>query len=159
MLFRSGEINVSNATVNCKAIYLGPLNDSAFSSSNHVLNVSGVASSISLASTDAYSLKLRMGSTLKFTIPVNGFTATPIVTAGGVTVYDDENSAAVDPAKLVIDASEFVGGKQTLISCVSNSTYFLQRLVSNKEGRGMLKIEDDGTKLVYYKSGVILIVR
>ena len=25
--------------------------------------------------------------------------------------------------------------------------------------RGMLKIEDDGTKLVYYKSGVILIVR
>ena len=139
-----GEINVSNATVNCKAIYLGPLTDGIFSSSNHILRVSGAAARISLASTDAYSLKLRMGSTLKFTIPVNGFTATPIVTAGGVTVYDDENSAAVDPVKLVIDASAFKGYSQTLIETATDSTAAFLKLIANtvKVGKGMLKIED-----------------
>lgn len=156
-------VNVSNATVNCKTIYLGPYTDGVYSSSNHFLNVSGAAPRINIASTDAYSLKLRMGSTLKFTIPADGFADTPIVTAGGVTVYDDENNAAVDPVKLVIDASEFKGDRVTLISCVSNSTFWLQRLVNNKvfvgKNRGKLSIEDNGTKLVYNKSGMLIVFR
>ena len=158
-----GEINVSNATVNCKAIYLGPYTDSTFSSSNHILRVSGAAARISLASTDAYSLKLRMGSQLKFTIPVNGFTATPIVTAGGVTVYADEASTAVDPVKLVIDASVFKGNRQTLVETSVDSTTSFQRLIDNVEfvgkKRGSLSIADGGTKLVYTRLGALLIIR
>ena len=72
---------------------------------------------------------------------------------------NDEAFFAVDPVKLVIDGSAFQGGSVTLISCVSNSTYWLQRLVDNKVGKGKLSIEGGGTKLVYYKSGVVLIIR
>ena len=154
-------VNVSNATVNCKTIYLGPYDADVYSSSNHFLNVSGAAPSINLASTDAYSLKLRMGSTLKFTIPENGFAATPIVTAGGVTVYDDENSAAVAPVKIVIDASAFTGNRQTLIECATDSTAAFRKLIANKEktGKGMLKIEDGGTKLVWFKPNTRIHIR
>ena len=154
-------VNVSNATVNCKTIYLGPITDGVYSSSNHFLNVSGASPRINLASTDAYSLKLRMGSTLKFTIPANGFANTPITTAGGVTVYADENDAAVAPVKLVIDASAFTGDSQTLIQCATDSTAAFQKLIANKEktGKGMLQIEENGTKLVLYKPGAMLILR
>ena len=67
------------------------------------------------------------------------------------------------PVKLVIDASAFKGDRVTLISCVSNSTYYLQRLVSNTEyvGRhcGRPAIEDGGTKLVYKVYGTRVIIR
>ncbi|MBR3221532.1 MAG: hypothetical protein IKF72_04800 [Kiritimatiellae bacterium] len=156
-------VNVSNATVNCKAIYLGPYTDSVYSSSNHFLNVSGAAPRINLASTDAYSLKLRMGSTLKFTLPENGFADTPVVTAGGVTVYDDENSAAVAPVELVIDASAFKSGRQTLVKTATDSTAAFQRLVRNVKyvgrKRGLFTIEAEGTELVYSVPGALLIVR
>ena len=155
-------INVSNATLNCKAIYLGPYSDTTFSSSNHVLTVAGEAASISLASTDAYSLKLRMGSKLKFALPANGFAATPITTAGGVAVYADENSAAVDPVKIVIDASAFRGNCQTLVETATDSTAAFQRLADHVEfvgKRGLLSIEDGGTKLVWYSPGALLIIR
>ena len=157
-----GRINVSNATVNCKAIYLGPYSDTSFSSSNHVLSVAGAASSISLASTDAYSLKLRMGSQLKFTLPEDGFASTPITTAGGVAVYADEDSTAVDPVKLVVDASAFKGNRQTLVETATDSTAALQKLVDNVEfvgKRGLLSVADGGTKLVFEVPGVFIILR
>ena len=94
------------------------------------------------------------------TLPENGFADTPIKTAGGVAVYDDENSAAVDPVKLDIDASAFTGGVgQTLIECATDSTAAFQKLIANKKGRGKLSIEDGGTKLVWYNPGVMLIIR
>ena len=120
--------------------------------------MSGAAPRINLASTDAYSLKLRMGSTLKFTLPENGFTATPLTTAGGVTVPADEEVMSVDPVKLVIDPSAFDaerrGRKQTLLACATDSTESLQRLVDNVEfvnaaRYGTVTIEDGGTRLVY----------
>ena len=151
-------VNVSNATVNCVRLIAGSKISPAASSNNFV-HVMGETAKVNVSGNGGDSIYLRMGTRLKFTIPEGGFAATPVETAGGVKVENDEDFFAVDPVKLVIDASAFAGGKQTLISCVSNSTYYLQRLVANKEGRGMLKIEDEGTKLVYYKSGVILIVR
>ena len=109
-----------------------------------------------------------MGTRLKFTIPENGFASTPLVTAGGVQMKRDEDYAAdygfqVDPVKLVIDATAFEGDRVTLVSCVSNSTYWLQRLVNNTEyvgkHRGRVKVEDGGTKLVYRMIGTRLIIR
>ena len=95
--------------------------------------------------------------------PENGFAATPVTTAGGVKVENDEDFFAVDPVKIVIDASAFQGASATLISCASNSTFWLQRLVRNTEyiGRhsGRVKIEDDGTKLVYQLQGTRIIIR
>ena len=152
-------VNVSNATVNCKTIYLGPYTDDVYSSSNHFLNVSGAAPSINISSTDAYSLKLRMGSTLKFTLPERGFADTPITTAGGVTVYADENDAAVAPVKLVIDDSAFTGVYQTLIETATDSTAAFRHLISNKVGRGRVKIAAGGTKLVYVKPSTRLFFR
>ena len=152
-------VNVSNATVNCNTIYLGPYTDGVYSSSNHFLNVSGAAPRINISSTDAYSLKLRMGSTLKFTLPARGFAATPIVTAGGVTVYADENDAAVAPVKLVIDDSAFTGVYQTLIETATDSTEAFRHLISNKVGKGRVKIAAGGTKLVYLKPSIRLFFR
>ena len=109
---------------------------------------------------------------VQFTLPEGGFSATPLTTAGGVTVPADEEVMAVDPVKLVIDASAFdpdrAGRKQTLIACATDSTESLQRLVDNVElvdlpnrGRGTVSIEDGGTKLVYRSvgGGAMVIVR
>ena len=153
-------VNVSNATVNCKAVYIGSVH-SVTASSNDFLNVSGAAARINIASADADSLKLRMGAQLKFTLPENGFATTPIVTAGGVTVYDDENNAAVDPVKLVIDGTAFNGSEQTLIECATDSTAAFQKLIANHTGqrKGKLLIKDGGTKLVYVKPGMKIVIR
>ena len=103
-----------------------------------------------------------------------GLAATPLTTAGGVTVIPDADesvqSYAVVPSKLVIDASAFdaerKGRKQTLISCAVDSTESLQRLVDNVEfvnaaRHGAVTIEDDGTRLVYYglSGRTIVVVR
>ena len=151
-------VNVSNATVNCVRLIAGSKISPAASSNNFV-HVMGEDSTVNVSGAGQDSIYLRMGTRLQFTIPENGFASTPITTAGGVKVENDEAFFAVDPVKLVIDGSAFQGGSVTLISCVSNSTFWLQRLVNNKVGKGMLKIEDGGTKLVYYKSGVVLIIR
>lgn len=153
-------VNVSNATVNCNVVYFGSAH-SVTASSNDFLNVFGAAARINIASTDADSLKLRMGAQLKFTLPENGFAATPIVTAGGVTVYDDENNAAVDPVKLVIDGTAFNGSEQTLIECATDSTAAFQKLIANHTGqrKGKLLIKDGGTKLVYVKPGMKIVIR
>ena len=74
-----------------------------------------------------------MGSRLKFTIPEDGFAATPIVTAGGVHVEPDEDLYAVEPVGLVIDASAFKGDSQTLIKTATDSTTAFQRLIDNVE--------------------------
>ena len=103
-------------------------------------------------------------------MPADGFTATPLTTAGGVTVMADEDVMAVDPVKLVIDPSAFdaerKGRKQTLISCATASTESLQRLVDNVEfvnaaRYGTVTIEDGGTRLVYngLSGRTMLIVR
>ena len=156
-------VNVSNATVNCVRLIAGSKISPAASSNNFV-HVTGEDSTVNVSGNGQDSIYLRMGTRLKFTIPENGFAATPITTAGGIKVERDEDFAAdygfqVDPVKLVIDASAFTGIRQTLISCVSNSTDTLQRLASNKVGKGKLAVEDDGTKLVYYTTGLMLIIR
>ena len=155
-------VNVSNATVNCVRLMAGSRSAPAASSNNFV-NVMGETAKINVSGTGADSIYLRMGARLKFTIPENGFAEPPIITAGGVKVENDEALFAVDPVKLVIDASAFKGDRVTLISCVSNSTYYLQRLVSNTEyvGRhcGRPAIEDGGTKLVYKVYGTRVIIR
>ena len=119
----------------------------------------GETAKINVSGDGVDSVYLRMGTQLKFTIPAGGFAETPVVTAGGVKVENDEDFFAVDPVKLVIDASKFEGVSQTLISCASNSTEYLQRLVNNKVGKGKLLIEEDGTKLVWFRSGTMLIIR
>ena len=151
-------VNVSNATVNCVRLLVGSKISPA-ASSNDFVHVAGETAKINVSSNGMDSIYLRMGARLKFTIPENGFEDTPVVTAGGVKVENDEDFFDVDPVKLVIDASAFKGTSQTLVSCVSNSTYYLQRLVSNKEGKGKLKIVDDGTRLVYFRPGTAIIIR
>ena len=156
-------INVDNATVNCGTIYLGS-KSSETCSSNNLLHVSGAAPRINLASEASTSLQLRMGTWLKFTIPEGGFAATPIVTAGGVHVESDETLYAVDPVKLVIDASAFKDKCQTLVKTAVDSTAAFQRLINNVEfvgrgSKGMLSIEAGGTELVYSVSGLRFIVR
>ena len=155
-------VNVSNATVNCVRLLLGSKVSPA-ASSNDFVHVAGETARINVSGNGMDSIYLRMGARLKFTIPENGFAETPIATAGGVKVENDEDFFAVDPVKLVIDASAFKGDRVTLISCVSNSTYYLQRLVNNKvfvgKNRGKLSIEDNGTKLVYNKSGMLIVFR
>ena len=156
-------VNVSNATVNCVRLIAGSKIAPAASSNNFV-HVMGETAKINVSGTGADSIYLRMGARLKFTIPENGFAETPIATAGGVKVERDEDFAAeygfqVDPVKLVIDASKFEGVSQTLISCASNSTEYLQRLVNNKAGKGKILIEEDGTKLVWVRSGTMLVIR
>ena len=165
-------IVVSNATVNCGAIYLGLLASGTYSyySSNDYLRVAGPATRIAVSGTAADSIRVRMGSRLAFTVPTDGFTATPLTTAGGVTVPADEETLAVDPVKLVIDPSAFdadrKGRKQTLISCAVDSTESLLRLVDNLEfvnaaRHGTVTIEDGGTRLVYngLAGGTSLILR
>ena len=105
-----------------------------------------------------------MGARLKFTIPADGFAATPVVTAGGVTVVADEDSYSVGPVKLVIDASAFKRKRQVLVKTAADSTEALQKLIANVEyvggrGRGILSVEDDGTSLVYSPRGMILTFR
>ena len=157
-----GGINVDNATVNCGVIYLGS-KSSETCSSNNLLHVSGAAPRINLVSEAGSSLQLRMGSRLKFTIPEDGFAATPIVTAGGVHVEPDEDLYAVEPVGLVIDASAFKGDSQTLIKTATDSTTAFQRLIDNVEfvgkKRGLLTIEAGGTELVYSVPGALLIIR
>ena len=86
-----------------------------------------------------------------------------IVTAGGVHVEPDETLYAVDPVKLVIDASAFTGISQTLIETATDSTAAFQRLINNAEyigkPRGKLSIEAGGTKLVWFKPGMSIIIR
>ena len=155
-------VNVSNATVNCVRLIAGSKIAPAASSNNFV-HVMGEDSTVNVSGNGQDSVYLRMGARLKFTIPENGFAETPIATAGGVKVENDEDFCAVDPVKLVIDATAFEGDRVTLVSCVSNSTYWLQRLVNNTEyvGKhsGRVKIEDDGTKLVYQLHGTRIIIR
>ena len=152
-------INVDDATVNCKALYLGSCSsDAGTCSSNDFLNVAGSAPRISISDTGADSLKLRTGARLRFTIPEGGFAATPIVTAGGVRVEPDEDSYAVDPVKLVVDASAFKGGSQTLVETVTDSTASFQRLVANMEGKGEVAIMNGGRKLVYFRPGSMIIL-
>jgi hypothetical protein len=108
------------------------------------------------------------GAQLRFTLPENGFNATPITTAGGVSVIADASETvqtySVVPSKLVIDASAFdperIGRKQTLLACATDSTASLQRLVDNLEfvntpsrRQGTVTVEDNGTKLVYKSIG------
>ena len=165
-------IAVSNATVTCGAIYLGLLASGTYSyySSNDYLRVADPATRIGVLGTAADSISLRMGSRLVFTLPENGFTATPLTTAGGVTVPADEEVMAVDPVKLVIDPSAFdadrKGRKLTLLSCATDSTESLQRLVDNVEfvnapRHGTVTIEDGGTRLVYngLSGGTVIVVR
>ena len=115
-----------------------------------------------IAQWDADSIRLRAGAQLKFTLPADGFAATPITTAGGVRVVADADETmqaySVVPSKLVIDPSAFDadrrGRKQTLLSCATASAESLQRLVDNVEfinasRHGTVTIEDGGTRLVY----------
>ena len=151
-------VNVSNATVNCVKLLVGSKVSSA-ASSNDFVHVAGEASKINVSGDGMDSVRLRMGARLKFTIPVDGFAEAPIVTAGGVTVEADEDSFAVDPVKLVVDASAFKGDTVTLISCVSNSADSLQRLANNRVGRGRLAVTDGGTKLVWFWHRMRIIIR
>ena len=153
-----GGINVSNAVVNCGAVYLGSKSSNSCSS-NDFLHVSGTMARVDIASNGVDSLRLRMGSELRFTIPETGFAATPVVTAGGVTVHSDEENAAVDPVKLVINASAFKGNRQTLIKTAMDSTAAFQKLADNVKGKGKVTIEDGGREFVYWKDGGVLILR
>ena len=127
-----------------------------------------------MTGTDADSIKLRAGAQLRFTLPADGFAATPITTAGGVRVVVDADETvqaySVVPSKLVIDPSAFdadrKGRKQTLLSCATASAESLQRLVDNVEfvnasRYGTVTIEDGGTRLVYngLAGGTSLILR
>ncbi|MBO7689136.1 MAG: hypothetical protein J6V72_22345 [Kiritimatiellae bacterium] len=167
-------INVDDSTMSgCKVLYIGS-KENGRCSSNDYFHVSGTAAHVGVTGTDADSIKLRAGAQLRFTLPANGFAATPITTAGGVTVVPDADesvqSYAVVPSKLVIDASAFdaerKGRKQTLLSCAADSTESLQRLVDNVEfvnaaRHGTVTIEDGGTRLVYngLSGRTMLIVR
>ena len=169
-------VNVDNSTIaNINAIYVGS-KETGRCSSNDYFHVSGAAASVNLVGTDADSIKLRAGAQLKFTLPANGFNATPITTAGGVSVIADTSETvqtySVVPSKLVIDASAFdperIGRKQTLLSCATDSTASLQSLVDNLEfvntparRRGTVTIEENGTKLVYKSTGggTVIVIR
>ena len=152
-------INVSNSTARCNVLYIGT-KQSATCSSNDFLHVAGAAARVDVRSATADSIRLRTGARLKFTLPPDGFAATPLTTAGGVSVVADEASYAVDPVTLVIDASAFdpdrSGRRQTLLTCATDSTTSLQRLADNltfvntpARKRGQMFVEDNGTKLVY----------
>ena len=156
-------VNVSNSTACCNILYIGT-KQSATCSSNDFLHVAGAAARVDVLSTTADSIRLRTGARLKFSLPENGFTATPLTTAGGVSVVADEASYAVDPVTLVIDASAFdpdrSGRRQTLLTCAADSTTSLQRLADNltfvntpARKRGQVFVEDNGTKLVYKGAG------
>ena len=157
-------INVGDSTVSsCPALYIGS-KESGRCSSNDYFHVSGAAASVAVTGTDADSIKLRAGAQLRFTLPANGFDATPITTAGGVSVIADADESvqaySVVPSKLVIDASAFDpdrrGRKQTLLMCAKESTTSLLSLAENVEfvntparKRGQVLVVDAGTKLVY----------
>ena len=130
--------------------------------------MSGAAASVGVTGTGADSIKLRAGAQLKFTLPANGFNATPITTAGGVSVIADADETvqaySVVPSKLVIDASAFdpdrLGRRQTLLTCATDSTAALESLAANVEfvntprrSQGTVSVEDNGTKLVYKGAG------
>ena len=167
-------INVNDSTVSgCKALSIGSKGDGRCSS-NDYLHVSGAAASVGITGTATNSIKLRAGAQLRFTLPANGFAATPLTTAGGVTVIPDADesvqSYAVVPSKLVIDAAAFEQGRrgrrQTLISCATDSTASFQRLIDNVEfvntpHHGTVTVEDGGTRLVYngISGGTMVIVR
>ncbi|MBR0505940.1 MAG: hypothetical protein IJJ84_11095, partial [Kiritimatiellae bacterium] len=79
-------IHVDDSTMSgCKVIYVGS-KENGRCSSNDYFHVSGAAASVGVTGTDADSIKLRAGAQLRFTLPANGFAATPITTAGGVRV-------------------------------------------------------------------------
>ena len=155
-------IHVDDSTLSgCKVLYIGS-KENGRCSSNDYFHVSGTAAHVGVTGTDADSIKLRAGAQLRFTLPANGFDATPITTAGGVGVVTDADETvqtySVVPSKLVIDASAFDadrrGRKQTLLSCATASAESLQRLVDNVEfvnasRHGTVTIEDGGTRLVY----------
>ena len=161
-------INVDDSTMSgCKGLYVGS-KENGRCSSNDYFHVSGAAAHVGVTGTDADSIKLRAGARLKFTLPADGFAATPITTAGGVRVVSDAEetvqSYAVVPSKLVIDASAFdlerIGRKQTLVECATDSTASLQRLADNLEfvntpsrRQGTVTVEENGTKLVYKSVG------
>ena len=167
-------INVDDSTMSgCKVLYIGS-KENGRCSSNDYFHVSGTAASVGVTGTDADSIKLRAGAQLRFTLPADGFAATPITTAGGVRVVADADETvqtySVVPSKLVIDASAFdaerKGRKQTLLACATDSTESLQRLVDNVEfvnaaRYGTVTIEDGGTRLVYngLAGGTSLILR
>jgi hypothetical protein len=169
-------INVDDSTMSgCKVIYIGS-KENGRCSSNDYFHVSGAAASVDVTGTDADSIKLRAGAQLRFSIPAGGFAATPITTAGGVSVIADADesvqSYSVVPSRLVIDASAFdserIGRKQTLLACATDSTASLESLVANVEfvntprrSQGTVTIEDNGTKLVYKSigGGTMIVVR
>ena len=169
-------INVDDSTMSgCKVLYIGS-KENGRCSSNDYFHVSGAAASVGVTGTDADSIKLRAGAQLRFTLPADGFAATPITTAGGVSVIADADesvqSYSVVPSKLVIDASAFdserIGRKQTLLACATDSTASLESLVANVEfvntprrSQGTVTIEDNGTKLVYKSigGGTVIVIR
>ena len=169
-------VNVDNSTIaNINAIYVGS-KENGRCSSNDYFHVSGAAASVGVTGTDADSIKLRAGAQLRFTLPANGFNATPITTAGGVSVIADTDetvqSYSVVPSKLVIDASAFdperIGRKQTLLACATDSTASLEMLAANVEfvntpsrRQGTVTVEDNGTKLVYKSigGGTVIVIR
>ena len=157
-------IHVDDSTMSgCKVLYIGS-KESGRCCSNDYFHVSGAAASVGVTGTDADSIRLRAGAQLRFTLPANGFAATPITTAGGVRVVADADETvqaySVVPSKLVIDASAFdpdrLGRRQTLLTCATDSTAALESLAENVEfvntparKRGQVLVEDNGTKLVY----------
>ena len=164
-------VNVSNSTARCNVLYVGT-KQSATCSSNDFLHVAGVAARVDVLSTTVDSIRLRTGARLKFTLPPDGFTTTPLMTAGGVSVVADEASYAVDPVTLEIDASAFDpdlrGRRQTLLTCATASTASLERLADNltfvntpTRKRGQVFVEDNGTKLVYKgpSDGTVIVVQ
>ena len=169
-------INVDDSTMSgCKVIYIGS-KENGRCSSNDYFHVSGAAASVGVTGTGADSIKLRAGAQLRFTLPENGFAATPITTAGGVSVIADADETvqtySVVPSKLVIDASAFdperIGRKQTLLACATDSTASLESLAANVEfvntparKRGQVTVEDNGTKLVYKSigGGTVIVIR
>ena len=166
-----GKVNVSNATIKCQQLLMGNYINASIINSNACLTVSGEAPSITLSSTAADAFKARMGTQLRFVLPEDGFASAPISVKGGVSIVADENSYAVDPVRLIIDADAFGrkhgGASQTLIECVTASSASLQRLADNlvfvntREYRQGTVSVVGGTKLVYTAPpplGMMLIV-
>ena len=110
-----------------------------------------------------------IGAEIRYTVPTNGFAATPL-TAATLSVHDrDASYANVAPARFVIDAKDWKRAHpeetQTLLTLTTANKEGLERLVSKSKVHGSrctLAVTDDGKSVVVTAPplrGLTLIVR
>ena len=110
-----------------------------------------------------------IGAEIRYTVPTNGFAATPL-TAATLSVHDRSTSyVPTAPARFYVDAKDWKRAhpeeSQTLLTLTTANKEGLERLVSKSKVRGAhctLSVTDDGKSVVVTApplSGLTLIVR